>query len=50
MNFFLIKFKCFLIEKICKECFDGIVFLSELIVNRILIVNIVIIIIIYLKY
>ena len=33
--FFLIKTKCFLIERNCKQCFDGIVFLSEIVVNRI---------------
>ena len=46
--FFLIKTKCFLIERNCKQCFDGIVFLSEIVVNRIvsIVINKIIIIII----
>ena len=43
MNFFLTKIKCFFNERNCKLCFDEKVFFkSELIVNRILIVSIVI--------
>ena len=42
-EFFLIKIERFLNERNCKWCFDGrVFFLSELILNRILIVNIII--------
>ena len=42
MNFFQSKVSAFFNERSCKQCFDEIVFLSELIVNRILIASIVI--------